>query len=143
MNTRPARTYRVRYNQVRCSPDLSRCRFGVPTEIQRRSGAKARALRGDSPSGEWQWRPAAVVCLPQPATTRDADHTRVQRVWPGRTLRAGNRHGKRVRFIVRNSSESKIMDRGRFELCGLTVAGAFQQLEFNRLHDIVKHNCHA
>ena len=26
-------------------PDLLRCRFGVPTEIQRRSGAEARALR--------------------------------------------------------------------------------------------------
>lgn len=36
----------MRYNQVRCSPDLSRCRFGVPTEIKRRSGAEARSHEG-------------------------------------------------------------------------------------------------
>lgn len=37
-----------------------------------RSGSPSTA-RGSLAHERWKWRPAAVVCLPQPATTRDGD----------------------------------------------------------------------
>lgn len=51
------------------------------SDVQER---KPEHCEGDSPSGEWKWRPAAVVCLPQPATTRDDDGVFVQNSTRGR-----------------------------------------------------------